>query len=86
MTEGSLTDKKWLSERDAARYLHVSQASLRRWRAEGKSPSKVDCAPPPCFSCGSRYLYNQKALDEWLFSLQVPAAREKQREGDYNEF
>lgn len=60
-----------LNERQAARYLGVSPATLRLWRAEGRAPRY--------FRAGERLVrYRRADLDSWVQErLSAPAVMEK---------
>lgn len=59
-----------LNEREAGKYLGVSAAVLRLWRAEGKSPRY--------FRAGEKLVrYRRADLDSWIEErLSTPAAVE----------
>lgn len=47
-----------LDPRQAADYLKRSEKTLANWRSQGNGP--------PFIKCGSRILYDQDVLDQWL--------------------
>ena len=47
-----------LDEHQAAGYLHIAVATLRRWRWAGK--------PPPFVKIGGRRLYERSTLDDLI--------------------
>ena len=52
-----------LTEQDVSRQLHVSLATLRRWRLEGRGPKFIKVS--------SLVRYRPEELEEWLASQPV---------------
>ena len=52
-----------LTEQDVSRQLHVSLATLRRWRLEGRGPKFIKVS--------SLVRYRPEELEEWLVSQPV---------------
>jgi excisionase family DNA binding protein len=50
-----------LTEHEVARRLHVSVASLRKWRVERRGPQFI--------KVGSLVRYREEALQDWLATL-----------------
>jgi len=51
---------EYLTTREGATYLRISEITLRKWRSSGKGP--------PYRMHGSRVLYARRDLDEWSLS------------------
>ena len=56
-----------LTEEDVAQQLHVSVASLRRWRIERRGPQFI--------KVGSLVRYRPEELEAWLAALPTGGAR-----------
>lgn len=52
-----------MTSAEAADYLRVSDATLRRWRMQGRSP--------PYSKIGSKPMYRRAILDDWIEGRQV---------------
>ena len=60
-----------LTSAEAADYLRVSHATLRRWRLEGRSP--------PYSKIGARPMYQRAKLDAWVEGRQVDNTQQEAR-------
>ncbi|MBR9837060.1 MAG: helix-turn-helix domain-containing protein [Rhodobacteraceae bacterium] len=49
---------EWVTHRDLARALGISEGTLHRWHSAGTAPSRV--------KAGLRVLYRKEAVREWL--------------------
>jgi predicted DNA-binding transcriptional regulator AlpA len=66
----STTPTRLLNERDAARYLGISPATLRKHRSMGTIPGKVE--GPPWIKAGPRAIrYAIEDLDAWIDSRRT---------------
>ena len=63
-----------LTEEEVAKRLHVSLASIRRWRVERRGPQFI--------KVGSLVRYRPEDLESWLASLPTGASRPVQTETD----
>jgi len=61
-----------LTEEEAAKRLHVSLASIRRWRVERRGPQFI--------KVGSLVRYRPEDLESWLASLPTGGSRPVQTE------
>lgn len=57
--------KNWLTEAEAAVFLSVSPATLRKWRETGQNGNEHE-TPPPCYKRGKHYYYSISDLDLWI--------------------
>lgn len=62
-----------LTEREVSRQLHVSLATLRRWRLESRGPKFIKVS--------SLVRYRPEELEEWLVSQPVGGASDLRRSG-----
>jgi hypothetical protein len=60
------TEHRAMFERDAARYIGVSAAALRAWRARGRGPVY--------YKISKSVRYRLADLDAWLDRCRVPTA------------
>jgi predicted DNA-binding transcriptional regulator AlpA len=56
-------DRRYLSERQAADYLGISDKTLQRHRGAGTGPQYI--------KCGGRVLYDIRDCDSWMESQKV---------------
>jgi hypothetical protein len=61
-----------LTEDDVAKQLHVSTASLRRWRLERRGPQFI--------KVGSLVRYRPEELEAWLAALPTGGTSERRRQ------
>jgi hypothetical protein len=62
-----------LTEDDVATQLHVSVASIRRWRLERRGP--------PFMKVGSLVRYRLEDMEAWLAALPTGGSSTNQRQG-----
>lgn len=58
-----------INEKDAARYIGMSESFLRKGRMEGKRQGKTP--PPPYLRLGRSIKYRLEDLDQWLEARKV---------------
>lgn len=63
MTSESSPDRVTLTPTEAAHYIGLAAATLKKWRVTGDGPSYV--------KAGSRVVYLVKDLDAWLLANRV---------------
>jgi hypothetical protein len=61
-----------LTEEDVAKQLHISVASLRRWRLERRGP--------PFIKVGSLVRYRPEEMEAWLAALPTGGSSAAQRQ------
>ena len=57
------TDRAALSTPDAARYIGLAYATLKKWRSTGDGP--------PYVRLGTRVVYLVVDLDDWLYAHRI---------------
>ncbi|NKY60805.1 helix-turn-helix transcriptional regulator [Nocardia flavorosea] len=60
------TAEDWMTRREVAGYLRVSQGTLANWATQRKGPKFVRLG-------GGKVLYNRAAVNDYLNSLQTAA-------------
>ncbi len=64
-----MTNKRALSEIEAAEYTGLSRSTLRQGRMDGQREGRIPC--PPHVKVGRKVLYLIEDLDGWLESHRV---------------
>ena len=73
-----MSDRDYLTEREAAELIGMSVSFLRAARSRGVLGNRTP--PPPHLQMGRAIRYSRRALDEWMSARRVdPAARHKSR-------
>jgi predicted DNA-binding transcriptional regulator AlpA len=68
----SVSQKRGLSESEAASYVGLSRSSLRQGRMDGHRDNRLP--PPPYVRLGRKILYLRDDLDRWLEQYRVEPA------------
>lgn len=58
-----------MTTKDAAKFLNVSEQTLRTWRHEGNRNG------PPYTPIGAKIIYRQSALEAWMKRREVDPAK-----------
>lgn len=63
-------EEEYMRETEAAAYIRVSTATLRRWRRKGRI-NKQGTPPPKSYERGRQIWYRRSDLDAWIASGQI---------------
>lgn len=71
-----MENKNWLSTKEAAKYLNLSESTLRQSRMSGIGDwNKNRIKGPSYFKLGRRVLYLLEDLDKWIKECRVKVTR-----------